>query len=136
MVLAAAQRIGTSKRYITSQPESRFGETIRAGFEYEVSVPNWFARKPDDPWWLRILKWFLPDPHSPLWLYVALWHDWFLENGYSKPVASWYAIRAMWVAFPWWMFLIWAPPTFIITLIVTTLSPPLRRVFSWAKGTS
>ena len=107
----------TGKRYVTTDYHRLGNHTIPAGFEFEVSVPNW-------------MRWPI-DPHDPAWLWVALWHDWFLEAGKPKIVASWIAIHAMRDVFEWWRFALWAPPTFLTTLIITTISPPIRRAFSW-----
>jgi hypothetical protein len=128
------RRLGTGKRYVTTRPMTAYGQTIPAGFVFQVSVPNWFQRNPNDLWWARALKWFLPiDPHDPAWLWASLWHDWALKQGWSTLRASALMARAQADSFRWWRWW-WIPPTFVATLIVTTLSPPLRRVFSWALG--
>lgn len=124
----------SGKHYITTEEAKAYGHNIPAGFDFQVSVPNWFQRKLDDPWWARALKWFLPDPHDPAWLWASLWHDWALKEGWSKLRASALMARAMTDSFKlrrWG----WIPPTFAGTFVFTTLSPPLRRVFSWLKGT-
>lgn len=122
----------SGKRYVTTHDITAYGHTIKAGFEFEVSVPNWFERKPDGRWWERLPKPI--DPHDPVWLWASLWHDWALKQGWAKIRASCLMARAQFDRFAWhrWW---WIPPTFVSTLIVTTLSPPLRRVFSWEKPT-
>lgn len=119
--MADWQRIGTGKRYATTGPVTAYGQTIPAEFVFQVSVPNW-------------MRWPI-DPHDPRWLWASLWHDWFLEQGRAKIAASAIMARAMAESFNWpsWW---WIPPTFLSTFVFTTLSPPLRRVFSCLKGKS
>ena len=107
------------KRYVTTHAIAMFSQTIPVGFEFEVSVPNW-------------MRWPI-NPHDPAWLWAALWHDWYLERGRAKLIASYAMARAMLQSFPPWRWY-WIPPAFVATLIYTTLSPPIRRVFSWMEG--
>ncbi|MEO0385031.1 MAG: hypothetical protein AAF234_15910 [Pseudomonadota bacterium] len=107
------------KRYGTTEPIAAYGQTIPAGFVFQVSVPNW-------------MRWPI-DPHDPDWLWASLWHDWALKQGWSKLRASALMARAQADSFRWWRWW-WIPPTIAGTFVFTTLSPPLRRVFSWALG--
>jgi hypothetical protein len=113
------RRVGTGKSYVTTAPTKRYGITIPAGFKFEVSVPNW-------------MRWPI-DPHDAAWLDASKWHDYALENRWWPIFASGLMCIVMLSAFAWWRWF-WIPPTFLATLIVTTISPPLRRVFSWLKG--
>lgn len=114
------QRLGTSKRYVTTHGIECYGQIIKAGFEFQVSVPNW-------------MRWPI-NPHDPAWLWASLWHDWALKQRWAKIRASALMARAQFDRFAWhrWW---WIPPTFAGTFLFTTLNPPLRRVFSWLKGT-
>ncbi len=117
-VLFHWRRIGTGKQYVTTAPITAYGQTIPAGFPFQVSVPNW-------------MRWPI-NPHDPAWLWASLWHDWALKEGWSKLRASALMARAQVDSFKlrrWG----WIPPTFAGTFVFTTLSPPLRRVFSWEK---
>jgi hypothetical protein len=106
------QRIGRTD-YILTQPQG----SAPKGFVFQVSVP-------------RFMEW-LVNPHAPEWLWVARRHDTRLHlHHWPAAKAAWAMRTDMRTKLTRRRWLI--EPVFLVVLIWTTCSPPIRRVFSWS----
>jgi hypothetical protein len=126
---SAMMRAGLTMGYHSEYPWQRIGRTdyiltrdsgsAPKGFVFQVSVP-------------RALEW-LVNPHDPEWLWVARRHDTRLHlhkwPAAKAACAMRQDMRDKLTGNRRWLI----EPTFLAVLIWTTLSPPIRRVFSWKE---